>query len=120
MRDRRWLLGLLILGCQPSAPFELKTDRSSYSAGDTITLELESNVIEVGLYNLCMSEFVPRVARQAHACTANAAGLPGFSSVKGQIEFPRDAGAGDFQIETSVERNGRSIKVTSDTFSVLP
>lgn len=99
----------LSAGCQVVPAYELKTDRSSYAPGETISLELKSNVLGSALYNLCSVSFMPRINQPPRACTAQALGLPGLTSVKGQLA-----------VATTVELDERrgNLSVASDPFSI--
>ena len=110
----------LSAGCQAVPAYELKTDRSSYAPGETISLELKSNVLGSALYNLCSVSFMPRLNQPPRACTAQALGLPGLTSVKGQLAIPADAPPGDYQVATTIELDERrgNLSVASDPFSI--
>lgn len=110
----------LSAGCQGVPAYELKTDRSTYAPDETIILELKSNVLGSALYNLCSVSFMPRINQPPRACTAQALGLPGLTSVKGQLAIPADAPPGDYQVATTIELGERrgSLSVTSDPFSI--
>lgn len=107
-------------GCQGAPAYEFMTDRSSYAPGETISLELKSNVLGSALYNLCSVSFVPPVDEPPRACPAQALGLPGLTSVKGQVAIPSHTPPGDYQLATTIELDERrgSLGVTSAAFTI--